>query len=140
MRWQVRSGSCNGANLFRLDGRTAFVSGGRGHLGAAMTRALAEAGAHVIVNGRDAAALDAFAGDLRGRGLFGRGRPPSTPMMSRRSAAFFGGLKRLDVLVNNIGFMQVKSFAALEAAGFRRHLCQPPSPPPLKRCAPRCRR
>ena len=35
--------------LFRLDGKTAFVSGSRGHLGAAMTRALCEAGAHVIV-------------------------------------------------------------------------------------------
>ena len=42
---------------FRLDGKTAFVSGSRGHLGAAMTRALGQAGAHVILNGRDDAAL-----------------------------------------------------------------------------------
>jgi len=45
--------------LFRLDGRTAFVSAARGHLGQAMTRALAGAGAHVIVNGRDDRALAA---------------------------------------------------------------------------------
>jgi len=43
--------------LFRLDGRTAFISAARGHLGRAMTRALAGAGAHVIINGRDDAAL-----------------------------------------------------------------------------------
>ena len=40
-------------NLFRLDGKIAFVSGSRGHLGQAMARALAGAGAHVLVNGRD---------------------------------------------------------------------------------------
>ena len=50
--------------------------------------------------------------------------PPSTPMMSAAIRSFFGGLKRLDVLVNNIGFMQMKTFAALQAAGFRRHLCR----------------
>ena len=48
MRWQVgrwasvRHGMAQ--DLFRLDGKTAFVSGSRGHLGAAMARALAEAG------------------------------------------------------------------------------------------------
>ena len=55
--------------IFRLDGRTAFVSAARGHLGAAMTRALAEAGAHVIVNGRDDAELAAFEEQLRAQGF-----------------------------------------------------------------------
>ena len=55
--------------LFRLDGRTAFVSAARGHLGAAMTRALAEAGAHVIVNGRDDVQLAVFERQLRDEGL-----------------------------------------------------------------------
>ena len=31
-------------SFFRLDGRTAFISAARGHLGTAMTRALAKAG------------------------------------------------------------------------------------------------
>src|SRR4051812_15395339 len=52
-------------DLFRLDGKTAFVSGARGHLGAAMAETLAAAGAHVIVNGRDPAALEDFAQRLR---------------------------------------------------------------------------
>ena len=104
-------------NIFRLDGRTAFVSGARGHLGSAMALALAEAGAHVLVNGRDAAALEEFAGDLRGRGLSAEAACfDAHDVKAIRS--FFGGLKRLDVLVNNIGFMEMKSFAALQSADF----------------------
>jgi len=104
-------------NIFRLDGRTAFVSGARGHLGSAMALALAEAGAHVLVNGRDAAALERFAGDLRGRGLSAEAACfDAHDVKAIRS--FFGGLKRLDVLVNNIGFMEMKSFAALQSADF----------------------
>ncbi len=104
-------------NIFRLDGRTAFVSGARGHLGSAMALALAEAGAHVLVNGRDAAALENFAGDLRGRGLSAEAACfDAHDVKAIRS--FFGGLKRLDVLVNNIGFMEMKSFAALQSADF----------------------
>jgi len=98
--------------LFALDGKTAFVSGSRGHLGAAMTRALAQAGAHVIVNGRDAAALDSFAGDLRSQGLSVEAAPFDAHDV-QKIRTFFGGLKRLDVLVNNIGLMLGKSFSQL---------------------------
>ena len=60
--------------LFRLDGRIAFISAARGHLGRAMTRALAEAGAHVIVNGRDDAALADYERELAGPGFSVRTR------------------------------------------------------------------
>jgi NAD(P)-dependent dehydrogenase (short-subunit alcohol dehydrogenase family) len=99
-------------DTFRLDGKTAFVSGSRGHLGAAMSRALAQAGAHVIVNGRDAAALDSFAGDLRSQGLSVEAAPFDAHDVPK-IRTFFGGLKRLDVLVNNIGLMVGKSFSQL---------------------------
>ncbi len=104
-------------DLFRLDGRTAFVSGARGHLGAAMATSLAEAGAHVIVNGRDAGALAGFAEKLRARGLSAEPAAFDAHDVAR-IRSFFGGLKRLDVLVNNIGFMDMKSFAALEPEDF----------------------
>jgi NAD(P)-dependent dehydrogenase (short-subunit alcohol dehydrogenase family) len=104
-------------DIFRLDGRTAFVSGARGHLGSAMAMALAEAGAHVLVNGRDAPALENFAKDLRGLGFSAEAAAFDAHDVEA-IRAFFGGLKRLDVLVNNIGFMEMKSFAALQSADF----------------------
>ena len=61
--------SMNSQKLFRLDGRVAFISAARGHLGRAMSRALAEAGAHLIVNGRDDAALAEFERDLKAEGF-----------------------------------------------------------------------
>jgi NAD(P)-dependent dehydrogenase (short-subunit alcohol dehydrogenase family) len=103
--------------LFRLDGKTAFVSGARGHLGAAMARALAEAGAHVLLNGRDVAALENLTRQFKAEGLSAEAAAfDAHDVPSIRS--FFGGLKRLDVLVNNIGFMQMKPFAALEPGDF----------------------
>lgn len=104
-------------NLFRLDGKTAFVSGSRGHLGTAMARALGAAGAHVIVNGRDGPALDGFSADLKAQGFSVEAAAFDAHDVAK-IRGFFGGLKRLDVLVNNIGFMQGKSFAGLSAEDF----------------------
>ena len=39
--------------LFNLSGKTSLVTGGTGHLGHSLCRALAEAGANVIVTSRD---------------------------------------------------------------------------------------
>lgn len=81
---------------FRLDGRIVFVSGAAGHLGRAICGALNEAGAHLVLNGRDAARLEDFAKDLRSAEIaafdvsdFGAVRK------------FFAGRDRLDVIVNN---------------------------------------
>jgi len=104
-------------DIFRLDGKIAFVSGSRGHLGAAMSRALAAAGAHVIVNGRDGAALEAFAGTLRSQGLSAEAASFDAHDVAKIHA-FFGGLKRLDVLVNNVGLMAGKSFSQLRPEDF----------------------
>lgn len=104
-------------DMFRLDGRIAFVSAARGHLGRAMVRALAEAGAHVIVNGRDDAKLAQFEAELQDKN-FSISRAAFDVADSRAVRSFFGGLKRLDILVNNAVSMQVKSFSALAPADF----------------------
>src|SRR5262245_6673031 len=52
---------------FRLDGRTALITGASRNIGAAIARAFAAAGANLIVNARTAAALDAFAAGVRER-------------------------------------------------------------------------
>jgi NAD(P)-dependent dehydrogenase (short-subunit alcohol dehydrogenase family) len=103
--------------LFRLNGRTAFVSGSRGHLGAAMTRALCAAGAHVIVNGRDDAKLAAFESALRAEG-FSVERAAFDAHDVAAVREFFAGRKRIDILVNNAVLMNMRSFADLAPDDF----------------------
>jgi NAD(P)-dependent dehydrogenase (short-subunit alcohol dehydrogenase family) len=109
--------------MFRLDGKTALISAARGHLGQAMTRALGRAGAHVIVNGRDADALSRFADQLRGEGL--SAEPAVFDVLDIAAVrAFFASRfsepARLDILVNNAVAMEVKSFDALAPEDFAR--------------------
>jgi NAD(P)-dependent dehydrogenase (short-subunit alcohol dehydrogenase family) len=109
----------NSQKLFRLDGRIAFISAARGHLGQAMTRALAEAGAHVIVNGRDDAALAVYERELRSQGLVVE-RAAFDACDSAALRDFFASRPRLDILVNNAVAMTVKPFATLTAEDFAR--------------------
>jgi NAD(P)-dependent dehydrogenase (short-subunit alcohol dehydrogenase family) len=93
-------------DLFRLDGRTAVVTGATRGLGRAFALALAEAGADVVVVGRDAAAAEKVAGELAERGreslvVLGDVRDrASVTSACERSVARFGGV---DILVNNAG-------------------------------------
>jgi NAD(P)-dependent dehydrogenase (short-subunit alcohol dehydrogenase family) len=104
-------------DLFRLDGRVAFVSGAAGHLGRAMTRALLDAGAEVIVNGRNAARLAAFADELKGPGRIARCAAFDVGDIGavRR---FFSAEPRLDILINNAIDMTPKPFDALGPEDF----------------------
>src|SRR5262249_33145438 len=105
------------ASLFRLDGRVAFVSGAAGHLGRAMVLALAEAGAHVILNGRSAVRLREFAGELHGAGHSAECAAFDAADIGR-VREFFGARERLDVLVNNAISMTPVPFTAVEPAAF----------------------
>ena len=104
-------------DLFRLDGSVAFVSGAAGHLGRPMVRALCEAGAHVILNGRNGARLDDFAKELKAAGYACECAPFDMGDFAR-VREFFAGRERLDVLVNNAIAMTPKPFDKLEPADF----------------------
>jgi len=54
---------------FRLDGRTALVTGSARGLGWEMARGLAEAGARVLLHGRSAERLAPRLAELRGAGF-----------------------------------------------------------------------
>lgn len=93
-----------GERLFRLDGRVAFVSGAAGYLGRAMVAALAEAGAHVVLNGRREEALAPVRDALMERGLAASIVPfdvRDTEAVERGFADVAERHGRLDVLVNN---------------------------------------
>ncbi len=91
---------------FRVDGRAAIVTGASRGIGAAIARALAEAGADVALAARTPEALERVAGEVEG---FGR-RAVAVPCdVNRRedlerlvecARSAFG---RLDILVNNAG-------------------------------------
>lgn len=105
------------ADLFRLDGAVAFVSGAAGHLGRPMVRALGEAGAHVILNGRQLPRLEAFAAELAADGM--SAECAAFDMADTAACrAFFASRARLDVLVNNAIAMTPKPFAVLEPSDF----------------------
>ena len=91
---------------FRLDGRRALITGGSRGLGLAMARALAEAGAELVLVGRDPAALQAAAGELSGAGrrvdvLPGDlGNPADAERVCEAAVNRHGPI---DVLINNVG-------------------------------------
>jgi len=88
--------------LFSLKGRTAFVPGGYGAIGAAICRGLAEAGARVIVAGRDATKAAALAKKLghRARGV---ALDVGDVEAIRATVA---ALPRIDLLVNCVGMQR----------------------------------
>jgi gluconate 5-dehydrogenase len=102
---------------FRLDGRVAFVSGAAGHLGRAMTGALLDAGADVIINGRDAGRLAAFADELGDKHRKVRAAAFDVGDVAA-VRKFFSSQTRLDVLVNNAIAMTPKPFDALQPEDF----------------------
>ncbi len=107
----------NGLALFRLDGRVALVTGAAGHLGRVMSRALAEAGAHVVLNGRNESRLRDLAGEMKASGLSAECAPFDVmdSAQLRQSLSRYG---RLDVIVNNAVTMTPGSMAALGASDF----------------------
>jgi gluconate 5-dehydrogenase len=93
-------------HLFGLDGRVALVTGSSGGIGRALAGGLAKAGAHVVVNGRDAARAEQAAADIRAAGGKATAMacdvtdPASVRALVERIEAEVGPI---DILVNNAG-------------------------------------
>jgi NAD(P)-dependent dehydrogenase (short-subunit alcohol dehydrogenase family) len=90
---------------FRLDGKRALITGGSRGLGRAMALGLAEAGADLVLVGRDEPSLERTAGEI---GRFGRscstivadmGRPERCEEVCREALAS----GPVSILVNNVG-------------------------------------
>lgn len=94
-------------NLFRLDGRTAMVTGANTGLGAAMAIALAEAGADLCLVGRSSAAETAKAITARGRrALELEADLSDVAGLPGLVADATHSLGRVDILVNNAGIIR----------------------------------
>jgi gluconate 5-dehydrogenase len=92
--------------LFDLSGKTALVTGSTRGIGNALARALAGAGARVIVNGRDAAAANAAAVAMRKESLMAEACAFDVTDEAAVNTSIQDIEKRIgpiDVLVNNTG-------------------------------------
>jgi len=89
-------------DLFNLQGKVAVVTGATGWLGSAMSRALAEASATVVVTSREEEKAQAFAATLPGSGHIGlgfdQGESDTIPPFVQRVLEKVG---QIDILVNN---------------------------------------
>jgi NAD(P)-dependent dehydrogenase (short-subunit alcohol dehydrogenase family) len=99
-----------------LAGKHAIVTGGARGIGAAIARALADAGARVTIAGRDEAALAAAAHELHGAYMV---------MDLARPAAVRAAFERAgpcDILINNAGQAASAPFGKTDAALWQRML------------------
>jgi len=110
---------------FSLSGKIVLVTGAARGLGRAMAASLAEAGAHVLVNGRDAGRLAPVVEELQQHGLAASPLAFDVADEAACDAAFasiardFG---RLDVLVSNVGRRDRRPIGALGRADMRQML------------------
>ena len=111
--------------MFDLGNRVALVTGAGQGLGLAISEALADAGAHVILNGRQVARLEAAAAQIRGKGgtasplAFDVADPAEVAAGFERIGAAFGGL---DILVSNVGIRHRFPLAEITGEDFHRVL------------------
>ena len=98
----------------RLDGRTAFVTGGAQGIGLACAEALGEAGAQVVIADRDADGLERAVDHLRGKAVDCRGQlldVTDPAAVTEAADAMMREEGRIDILVNNAGIARSDSAA-----------------------------
>lgn len=109
----------NVLDSFRLDGRLALVTGSSAGIGLAIARGLAQAGARVVLNGRDPARLAQAEAQLRSEGL----AVESCGFDVTDRAAVDAAIDTIehetgaiDILVNNAGMQRRAPFAEFAQA------------------------
>jgi NAD(P)-dependent dehydrogenase (short-subunit alcohol dehydrogenase family) len=107
---------------FRRNGQSALVTGATKGIGRAIARSLAEAGANIVVVGRDAGDATAVQAELEGLGvevlvvLADITTPEEVERMAQAALARFGAI---DVLVNNAGACEHKLALEVTYEGWR---------------------
>ena len=110
------------SDTFRLDGRIALVTGSSAGIGFALARGLGEAGATVVLNGRDGERLDAAAARLAGAGLKVRVSAfdvTDAAEVEAAVAAVEADVGPIEILVNNAGITRRGAFHELAVADWQ---------------------
>jgi NAD(P)-dependent dehydrogenase (short-subunit alcohol dehydrogenase family) len=92
---------------------TALITGASRGLGRALAAGLGRAGFDLVIDARDAAALDAAAGALRASGGTVTAVPGDVTDPAHRAALITASAGRLDLLVNNAGTLGASPLPAL---------------------------
>ena len=100
---------------FRLNGKTALVTGAGRGIGRAVALALARAGAELILVSRTKSELDEVAREITREGGKARVVPFDVTDIAALRAAF-SGIVRLDILVNNAGLNRPQPFLEVDEA------------------------
>lgn len=109
--------------LFDLSGRTALVTGSSRGLGRAIAEGLGDAGARLVVNGRDPDSLAAVAAEMREAGYDVREAPfdvAREDAVETAFAAFDADGVEIDILVNNAGIQHRQPMVELRLADWQR--------------------
>ncbi len=104
--------------MFSLKGRVALVTGASRGLGLAMARALVDAGAHVVVNARDATALTEAADQIGAEAMAFDVTDAKVARSALDDVAARHG--KLDILVNNAGIQHRRAMTDWEDEDFDR--------------------
>jgi 2-dehydro-3-deoxy-D-gluconate 5-dehydrogenase len=111
--------------MFRLDEKVAVVTGGNRGIGLAIARALADAGAHVVLAARDAAKLQEAVADIQAAGgsasfdAVDLQQPATCRALIDRVVEQYG---QIDILVNNAGINVRKPALELDIEEYHRVL------------------
>ncbi len=111
--------------LFDLTGRRALITGSSQGIGFALARGLADAGAEIVLNGRDTSRLDAAAARLRDGGATVHSLAfDATDAKAVRTAidGFEAAGTAIDILVNNAGMQYRAPLEDFPADAFERLL------------------
>lgn len=110
------------AKTFRLDGRLALVTGSSAGIGLALARGLGQAGAGLVLNGRDPTRLDTAAQHLRDEALTVHARAFDVcdpAAVDTAIADIERSVGPIDILVNNAGVQRRAPFAEFAIEDWR---------------------
>src|SRR5712671_880581 len=105
----------------QLGDKTALVTGSTAGIGLEIARTLAVEGASVIITGRNQEKLDGALASIRASGGADVRGVLADPATAKGADLLLGAVPHVDVLVNNLGIYEIKSFTDISDEDWRHY-------------------